>query len=99
MKIEREHIRTVQSVVESGLAELVDALEEAEGDLEEVVNETGDETGWLDEARDELSSVKNSLDYGDVSSALSPLREWLKEANAGDEAKNESADQQKEAGL
>jgi hypothetical protein len=50
----------------------------------EVANETADESGSLDEARDELSAARSSLeDSSDLSSPLGTLRVWVNKAKAG----------------
>jgi hypothetical protein len=73
-----ERIRAVRRVI--GLVEgLIDALDEVADELAAIEDEIAD-AAFLGTAQDRLASAKDS-----AATALAPLRQWLKEAEANDE--------------
>ena len=74
----RERIRAVRRVI--GLVEgLIDAFDEVADELAAIEDEIAD-AAFLGTAQDRLASAKDS-----AATALAPLRQWLKEAEANDE--------------
>ena len=74
----RERIRAVRRVI--GLVEgLIHALDEVADELTAIEDEIAD-AAFLGTAQDRLASAKDS-----AATALAPLRQWLKEAEANDE--------------
>jgi hypothetical protein len=74
----RERIRAVRRVI--GLVEgLIHALDEVADELTAIEDEIAD-AAFLGTAQDRLASAKDS-----AATALAPLRQWLKEAEANDD--------------
>ena len=73
-----ERIRAVRRVI--GLVEgLIDAFDEVADELAAIEDEIAD-AAFLGTAQDRLASAKDS-----AATALAPLRQWLKEAEANGE--------------
>ena len=73
-----ERIRAVKRVIDLGEA-LLDTWAEVADELPAIEDEIAD-AAFLGTAQDRLASAKDS-----VATALAPLRQWLKEAEANDE--------------
>ena len=78
-----ERIRAVRRVIDLGEA-LLDTWAELGDELSAIAEEVGD-AAYLPIAQDRLASAKDR-----VAEALALLRQWLKEAEANDEARRAS---------